>query len=332
MMTRLSPVLFLLLVLPAMVSAQTQADERTRVAEIERLALDLKTLQRVVEVATDLRPNRQVMLAIVDEEIEMLREPRGDGSYRWASLQREEGGRVQEETRVQRVHTEESLDSVTLTATNPYRIEVSVPARRALMTANRQVYVRRVVAETTSLHGQVTRSEIPVGVWIMPRESHGIALPEIARSAKVTVELGVESGTERAVAEVAVLQARLTDDPRGPWYPALRRLGELRGIIAADSLRKGELASAIDEAIIALPRELEQRVALFEAAAADRRRLVDEETHRGGIRVGDATPDVIAELEKALSLLSGTIDEQARAREEMKALVHTLRKVPSPAP
>src|SRR5687768_2855929 len=85
---------------------------------IEMLSADLHALSRVTSVAEDLGRSRQVLLAIADSDIETLREPRGDGTYRWASLQREEGGRVRDEKAVEHVSTESELRYVTVTGAN----------------------------------------------------------------------------------------------------------------------------------------------------------------------------------------------------------------------
>src|SRR6185436_10017492 len=65
--------------------------------KIEMVANDLHCLGRISDVSKDLADSRQVLLAIADNDIRTLREPRDDGSFRWASLQREEGGRVSDE-------------------------------------------------------------------------------------------------------------------------------------------------------------------------------------------------------------------------------------------
>src|SRR4026208_774266 len=79
-----------LLFIPAtsLLGQSTPRDEK-----VEALASDLRTMARVVEAAKDLGDVKPVLLTIVDQNIESLRIKRDDGTYRWASLQREEGGR-----------------------------------------------------------------------------------------------------------------------------------------------------------------------------------------------------------------------------------------------
>ena len=112
------PVL-LLLAIPA-AALEPSADKN-----ITMLANDLHALARVTDVAKDLGDSRQVLLAIVDSDVETLRMPRGDGTYQWASLQREEGGRVKDEKTIEHVHTEQELRYVTVTGANGYRVVVT---------------------------------------------------------------------------------------------------------------------------------------------------------------------------------------------------------------
>src|SRR5436190_7558372 len=88
----------------------------------EMLSSDLRTIARVASVADDLDRSRQVLTAIVDSDIKTLRMPREDGSYKWASLQRVEGGRVKDEKSVEYVYTEKELRYVTVTGENGYRV------------------------------------------------------------------------------------------------------------------------------------------------------------------------------------------------------------------
>src|SRR5688572_31408928 len=93
-------------------------DPAPRDANTEMLTNDLRTLARVTAVAEDLGRSRQVLLAILDSDIQTLRGPRDDGTFRWASLQREEGGRVTEEKTIEHVYTENELRYITVSGAN----------------------------------------------------------------------------------------------------------------------------------------------------------------------------------------------------------------------
>lgn len=316
----------------APVTPQTQVPRMPRDEKIDRLASDLQALSRVAALAKDLSDVQQVMLAILNADIDMLREPRENGTYRWASLQREESSRVRDEKSVERVSTEKELREVTITAVNAYRVEVKVPEKRNLFSGNNRVFVRNVLVDSTSFDGKTTHHDIPVNAWINPGDSNGVALPDIGKSVKATAELGVERGDKAAVAQVALLQAKLVDDPTSPYFPAVKRLLQIRDFVSKEDINRGNVKNAVDEALLSLPGELEKRVSELVAAEEKRKQLATSGTIKGTIAVGDATPDVIAALNEISRLLGGTLQDQTDARAKLKQLIETLQPKPSPMP
>jgi hypothetical protein len=308
----------LVVLLSVSVSAQSP-QTMPRDEKIEQVASDLRALARVTALASNLGDVRQVMLAIIDNDVEALREKRDDDTYRWASLQREEASRVKDETSIERVSTEGELKRVTLSASNAYRVEVIVPQKRNLVSGNNKVYVRNVIVDSTGFDGKTAHAEIPVNVWVAPGDATGVALPDIGKSVRATVELGVESGDKRAVATAALLQAKLVDDPASPYFPAVRRLLQIREFVAARDINRGQLRNAADEALLALPGELEMRAAEM-AAAAERRQRAS-----GEIRPGDASPDIVAALQEISRLSTGTLQDQADARTKLDEIIRALQ-------
>ncbi|MDP9193966.1 MAG: hypothetical protein M3P06_19910 [Acidobacteriota bacterium] len=309
--------------------AQNVQNASSRDPKIDMVALDLHALGRVVSLADNVERERQVLLAILDADIRDLREPHDDGTFRWASLQREEGGRVSDEKTIEHVHTQKELRYVTVTGPNGYRVEVAVPKKRSTFSANNRVYVRNVIVDSTGFDGRITHHEIPVDAWVNPGDSTGTPLPDIGKSVKVTVELGVESGDKVAVANVSLVQAKLVDDPTSPYFPAVKRLLQIRELTAAKDMNRGALKSTIDEGLLSLPGELEKRTAEMDEAARVRKQMAEMGTTTGAITLGDATPDVTKELAEITRLLTGTLEEQAQGRERLKVLTETLTpKVP----
>lgn len=313
--------LLFLVTLP--VPAQAQ-NSMPRDEKIDLVASDLHALGRIVAVAENVERERQVLLAIVDSDIKELRGPRDDGTYHWASLQREEGGRVKDEKTIEHVYTQTELRYVTLTGDNGYRVEVTAPKKRGTFAANNRVYVRNVIADSTGFDGKVTHHEIPIETWVNPGDSTGGPLPEIGKSVKVTVELGVESGEKQAVAQVALVQAKLVDDPTSPYFPAVHRLVQIRELVAARDMNRGALKNTIDEALLSLPAELEKRTANMEEAARVRKLMAESGTTTGSIALGDATPDVTRELAEIARLMGGAIEDQAQARARVNELIERL--------
>lgn len=328
-------VLASLMFLAAGAFAQSQTQTQTAPAatpaapneKLDRVDSDLKAIGRIAELSTNVNDNRQVLLAIVDSDINDLREPRPDGTYRWASLQREEASRVKEQHSVERVQSEKELREITITAPNAYRVEVSVPTKRNLVSGNNRVYIRNVNVDSTGFDGKITHQDIAVDAWVNPGDAHGVPLPDIGKSVKATVELGVETGEKRAVADVSLLQAKLVDDPTSPNFPAVKRLQQVRDVIVAKDLNRGFLKSTADEALLSLPGEMAKRTA-EEATSAERRKQL---TATGSIVPGDATPDVLAALQEVARLLGGTLQDQTDARTKLQTLIDTLAPKPAPA-
>jgi hypothetical protein len=324
-MKRVAPATFLVLVALA---ASAQQSTLPRDEKSEKLLQDLHAIGRIAEVAKDLNDSRQVLLAIADDDIVMLRMPREDGTYQWASLQREEGGRVKDERSIEHVYTEKELRYVTVSGANGYRVEINVPKKRGTFSANNRVWVRNVLVDSTGFDGKTTHHEMPVNAWVNPGDSNGVALPEIGKSVKVTAELGVESGNKAAAAEVALVQAKLVDDPNSPYFPAVKRLLQIRDFAAARTIDRGHLKNAVDEALLTLPGELEKRTEEQQAAAEERRQLAASGQMKGSIAVGDCTPDVSNELMSISAMLGGTLQEQTDARARLQTLIDSLRPKP----
>lgn len=313
----------LMLLLSLTLSAQQSLAVRDD--HTEMLTRDLHAVARIAHLAEDLGRERQVLLAILDSDIRTLRGPRDDGTFQWAALQREEGGRVTDEKSIEYVYTEAELRNVTLTASNAYRVEVNVPKKRGAFSANNRVWVRNVIADITGFDGKTTHHEIEINRWVNPGDSEGGPLPSIGKSVKATVELGVESGDKKATAEVALVQAKLVDDPNSPYFPAVTRLVQIRELVAAREMDRGKLKNAVDEALLSMPGELEKRTTEMEEAARVRRQMAEMGTLTGSIHLGDATPDVVKELDEIARLLSGTLDEQTEGRTRLADLVRMLK-------
>ena len=293
--------------------------------KVEQADADFHAISRIAQLSTNLNDQRQVMLAIVDNDLENLRERRPDDSYRWASLQREEASRVKDQKTIERVYTEKELREVTLTAANAYRLEVSVPTKQSLISKNNRVYIRNISVDSTGFDGKLTHHDIPVDAWVNPGDSNGVAFPEIGKNVKAMVELGVEAGGQHAVADVALLQAKLVDDPASPYYPVVAHLLKTREVLTQKTIDRGFLKTTEDESILAMPGELDKRSA--EMAATEARR----KQGGGGIMVGDASPDVIAAVQEIAHLLGGNLDDQTLARTKLQTLMDSLQGKPPAA-
>lgn len=300
--------------------------------KLSDIAVDFKAIYRMAEFCPEIETCAPVIRKVVEQNLDSLREPRKDGTYRWASFQRIEAGRVSAEKEVVKVSTESTLETIELTGKRSYRVVVTAPKKRSLVSSNNKVFVRDVVAETTGVDGKTRTTEIPVGVWVKPGDEHSVPLSEIAISARVRVNVGVESGTKKAIAQVALLEAGLVDDPLNPYHPAVKRLNVINTIVKEKAVSRGQLKAVAEEAVLELPGEMQKLMELREIGIKRMRQLAESGQATGTVAVGDATPDVIHELDKASKLLTGTVAEQEEGRKMLESLLQKLSPPPPAAP
>lgn len=320
---------------PASTTAQPQAmePELKEALDEKRLSdigVDFKAIYRIAELCDDLDACKPVVRKMINMNLESLREPRKDGSYRWASFQRIEESRVSEEKEVLRVFSEAQPEVIEVAAKNAYSVVIAAPKKRSTFSANNKVNVVKVVIEATGTDGVVRSSEVPVNTWVNPGDSHTVPLPDIAVSARARVYLGVESGEKKAVANVALLQATLVDDPQSPYFPATKRLVSLKAIVARKDVSRGDLKAVSQEAVLELPGELQKLMQLREAQIARLRQFAESNETTGMIALGDATPDVVHELRKTAELMRGTAAEQDQGRAKLDEIIAKLAP-PAPA-
>lgn len=185
----------------------------------ERVALDAAVVDRVAEASKRDLP-RDVLRRIVDEDLELLRGRRTDGSYQYATYERFESGRITKEFSVQ-PHGPDKSESLELRGATVYRVLVEVPSRRLLVRKNRTVWIERVEAEyVADGSAQVQQRTFEVKSWLQPGQSRAIDLPDITRQATVRVIARVEEGGYGNV-EIALVQARIVDLASSPYAGAV---------------------------------------------------------------------------------------------------------------
>ncbi|MBK5259011.1 MAG: hypothetical protein JJE51_05410 [Thermoanaerobaculia bacterium] len=162
----------------------------------------------------------------VDRKVDDLREPLGDGDYRWVRWVRPSGdGPVDKEGHtVLAVHERETPDVFEATGTRVFSVRIAVPRKRSLLKDNKPIYVGDV---TITADGE--QKEHTIGRWMNPDTSQTFDLSGIARRVAVRIEAATSSRNRReALVEVQMLQALTEDDPANPNYGAIRSLKRIR--------------------------------------------------------------------------------------------------------
>ena len=186
---------------------------------VDQVATDALVIERVAQVADRDLPTR-LLGRIVDEDIELLRGRRADGSYQYASWERFEGSRVTESFSVQ--PREDRMETFQVRAANVYRVIIDIPSRRMVLRKNRPVWVERVDVELVPDGASQARTEsFEVKAWLQPEESRTVDLPAIARQATVKVIATADPKGGYGNIEVALVQARIVDRADSPYASAV---------------------------------------------------------------------------------------------------------------
>ncbi|HEY0160562.1 MAG TPA: hypothetical protein VGF28_24965 [Thermoanaerobaculia bacterium] len=185
----------------------------------DRVALDAAVVDRVAEASKRDLP-RDLLRRIVEEDLELLRGRRTDGSYEYATYERFESGRITKSFSVQ--PRGDKMETIELRGANVYRVLVDIPSRRLLVRRNRAVWIERVdvdyIAQGTTQNRQ---QSFEVKSWLQPGEARPIDLPAIARqvTAKVIATADKEGGYGNL--DVALVQARIVDLATSPYAEAV---------------------------------------------------------------------------------------------------------------
>ena len=231
----------LLLTVTLSVSAQPQ---------VSRVADDARVVDRVAEASHKDLPT-DLLRRIVNEDIELLRGKRSDGSYQHAGYERMEASRSSESFSVDSEKKETVME---IRGAFVYRLLINVPSRRMLITHNRRIYVDRVEIEIVPQSGNTRKTQTAkIGAWIEPGSSQTVDFDEIARQATVRVfSHGDEAGYGNV--SLTLTEARIFDDPTSPYADAvLSEKAILRGIEKNDIASIRAMAQRIAGTMASVP-------------------------------------------------------------------------------
>ena len=160
----------------------------------------------------------------IDRRVEALREPLGDGNYRWVRWVRRDSD-APVDKKVHKLRGSANADRFESDAGRVFSVRVVVPSKKSLFGANSPVSVGTVTI-TTTLDGRTKTRTERIDTVMNPDTSRTFDLGEIYDHVQVAVD--ATSRTE-AVIETHFKQAVAEDDPSNPAYStiqSLRRLGD----------------------------------------------------------------------------------------------------------
>ena len=279
-------------------------------AAIQRVSADAAVVDRVAEVSRRDLPV-DLLKRIVSEDIDLLRGKRSDGSYEYATYERLEASRSSSSHSVQPRKNDE-MERIEMRGSWVYRLIVSSPGRRLVMTKNRRVFLDRIEVEYIPEGSSDTRTRtIPIQEWLEPGGLKPIDFPEMARqaTARLFAKADAEAGYGNLV--VSLVTARIVDNADSPYADA---------VASAKAMLK-----AIEDREVPSIRAMASRV---------RDRLGAADAPMPPVAGPAAQVDVVAprvdmalyaELQIIEDLLTGTESEKRQGLDQLHQLVRKMR-------
>jgi hypothetical protein len=186
---------------------------------MSRVADDGLVIDRVAEASKRDLPT-DLLKRIVNEDIDLLRGKRQDGSYDYAKYERFESGRVVKSFSIN--DRKDKMETVENRASWIYRIVVEVPTRRMLVRKNRPVWIERIDVDMVPEGSTQSQPQsFEVKAWLQPGEVRPFDLTAIAKQATVKVVATAQEDGGYGNIDVALVQARIVDAVDSPYAEAV---------------------------------------------------------------------------------------------------------------
>jgi len=201
--------------------------------------------------AVMLRPHTSIydVQRAIDHRIDVLREPLGNGRYRWVRWVRPSGNAPEEKKGHLAVAVQGSADADHFEASddNVFAVKIVVPEKRSIFNRNNAVYVGTVHISYDDRGRTKTRTET-INAWMNPDTSRTFDLGTISEHADVGLDASAHEHDRReALVEIHFVHAVAEDDPDNPASPAIRTLRDIRNYPEP---------AAVDRTIADLERQL----------------------------------------------------------------------------
>ena len=198
---------------------------------VQRVVRDAMVIDRVAEASKKDLPTG-LLKRIVNEDVDLLRGKRADGSFQYATYERLEASRETKSFSIQ-PRKDEELQKTEIRGTWVYRLLVSSPARRMVVTKNRKVYIDRVELEFIPEAGSSgTQSHVvKVEAWLAPGEVTPIDFPAVAKqgTARVFARADGEKGYGNIV--LTLVRAKIIDNADSPYADTVASLKAIQRAI-----------------------------------------------------------------------------------------------------
>ena len=268
-----------------------------------QIALDARVVDRVAEVSKRDLP-RDLLKRMMEDDIELLRGKRSDGSYAYASHDRMEASRQSASFSVEDAQKASRLE---LRGAWVYRLVISAPSRRMLVTRNKHVFLEKIEIEYLPEGSTSSKVQtLDVNGWLEPGTSRNVDLEQIARQATARVYVHADAEGYGNV-ELALLEAKIFDNPDSPYADA---------VSTAKAIVRG-----VDNDDVASIRAMAQRLASGLQPSAPATAAVEVTAPRADA----AAPEITGELQTIEDLLTGSEVERRQGVDRLHQLLRRLR-------
>jgi hypothetical protein len=280
--------------------------------QMQRVADDALVIDRVAEASKRDLPT-DLLKRIVNEDIDLLRGKRADGTYEFATHERLEASRETQSFSVN--PRKDQMATYQMKGSFIYRVVVDVPKRRLILGRNRPVWIERIDVEYLDQgSAQVQRTTLDVKAWLQPGEVKPVDLPVVARQATANVIAAADEKQGYGNIDITLVQARIVDNPNSPYADAV---GSAKAILRG--LDNGDVKSI---------RAMAQRM----RDSLGGSRVVTTPTPASSTMEVRATADVAtqlelqAELQLIEDLLTGSESERREGLDRLHQMIRRLRR------
>jgi len=284
---------------------------------VARVAADAHVIDRVTEASTNDLP-KDLLKRIVNEDIDLLRGKRADGTYQYAAYDRMEAGRKSDSFSVDPEHKESVLE---LRDVFPYRLIVNVPSRRMMVAKIHHIYVDRVEIEMLPQTSSEKKFQtVKVDAWLEPGTAKTIDLGDIGKQATARVYAQAEAGGYANVT-LTFIEARIFDEPSSPYADAVESAKAiLKAIDHSDKSSIRAMAQRISTSFAAssavIPAPIGAPPATIAATPA---------VSQVNVTAGREDVETLTELQAIEDLLTGTEAERRQGVDRLHQLLRRLR-------
>ena len=282
---------------------------------------DARVIRRIAQMSKRDFPSGLVA-RIVEEDMDLLRGKRTDGTYQFAHYAREEERRSTDRATIRdREKDDAPLDKATIKGDFVYRAIVSVPGRRMLLAKNRRVFIDRVEIDYTPLEGVRKAHTFPVQEWLQPGDEKRIDIPDIARTATVDVFARTEANKGNASLDLALLRSKVVDNQDSPYFSAVQLVKRLQRSAEREELK--EVRTIAESLVNLAPVEIIPRIAEPISSVP----VIPPNSSASGASELQPTPtvEIYLELQMIEDMLTGTEGERREGLDRLHQLVRKIR-------